>query len=140
MRKIKIMWRILKTTGIDKIIIGFLIFVFVAALILQIVEPGISTYFDGIWYSFITLTTVGYGDIAAVTVIGKIISMLLAVSGVIVVALIPGTLVNFYQEITKLKAKDSMATFLDKLERLPELSKEELEEIAENVKQRKYRL
>lgn len=140
MRKIKIMWRILKTTGIDKIIIGFLIFVFVAALILQIVEPGISTYFDGIWYSFITLTTVGYGDIAAVTVIGKIISMLLAVSGVIVVALIPGTLVNFYQEITKLKAKDSMATFLDKLERLPELSKEELKEIAENVKQRKYRL
>ena len=39
-----------------------------------------------------------------------------------------------YVESTKLRADESSAKFLDDLERLPELSKEELVELSEKVK------
>ena len=58
----------------------------------------------------------------------------------LVVALITGVLVNYYQEINKIKLEDSIEVFMDKLERLPELSKEELQSISENVKKKRYKL
>ena len=39
----------------------------------QAAEGNIKTFFDAIWYSFVTLTTVGYGDYYPVTVPGKIL-------------------------------------------------------------------
>jgi voltage-gated potassium channel len=50
-------------------------------LLLFAVESGsknasIRTIFDAIWYSLVTLTTVGYGDVYPVTTVGKIIGMI----------------------------------------------------------------
>jgi voltage-gated potassium channel len=42
------------------------------------------------WWSLITLTTVGYGDVAPVTGLGKIIGAFTALMGVCVVALLTG--------------------------------------------------
>lgn len=140
MKKFKIMLKVLKTTNVDKLIYGFLAYILIMAFILLKIEPQITTYFDGIWYSFVTFATVGFGDIVVETVIGKILSMILMLYGMIIVALITGTLVNFYQEIQKIKNKDIMATFMNKLENLPNLSKEELKQISENVKKRKYKI
>ena len=39
-------------------------------------NASIRTIFDAIWYSLVTLTTVGYGDVYPVTTVGKIIGML----------------------------------------------------------------
>ena len=45
------------------------------------VNPNINEYFDSIWWSFITVTSVGYGDVYPITKIGKIIAMVLTLSG-----------------------------------------------------------
>tara|TARA_A100001037_G_scaffold302121_1_gene333068 strand:- start:375 stop:704 length:330 start_codon:yes stop_codon:yes gene_type:complete len=42
------------------------------------------------WWSVVTLTTVGYGDVSPVTILGKIIGAGTAVMGVITVALLTG--------------------------------------------------
>lgn len=43
-----------------------------------------TTAFDAIWFSCVSITTVGYGDIFPVTVIGRIVTMLTFVAGIMI--------------------------------------------------------
>lgn len=140
MKKLRLLWRVFKTTDADKILIGFFGFVLLSAMIFVFVEPEIERYGDGIWYTFAVFTTIGFGDVVAVTPVGRILTILLGLYGIIIVALIPGILVNYYTEVSRIKANSSVAQFLDKLERLPELSKEDLEKISSAVKKKRYKL
>ena len=51
---------------------------------------------DAMYWSLITLTTVGYGDVSPLTWVGKIISVATALMGVSVVALLTGILANAF--------------------------------------------
>ena len=80
------------------------------------------------------ISTAGFGDIVAVTLIGKTCSVLLTIYTLFVVAIVTGVVVNFYTQLVELQRKETLAAFMDKLERLPELSKDELETISRNIK------
>ena len=134
MKKIKLLWVILKRTRADKILLGFVAFLFVMAVILWIAEPGIDRYRDALWYCYAVFSTAGFGDIVAVTFIGKICSVLITVYAIYAIAIITGVVVNFYTQMVEMQRKETLTMFMDKLERLPELSKEELEVISKNVK------
>ena len=140
MKKIKLAWKILRKMSVDKIIIIYLILMLISSLLLTKFEPQIDNVFEGVWYCFITFTTIGFGDIVATTLIGRIITIIIALYGMFIVSLITGVLINYYQEINKIKVKESVEQFMDKLEKLPELSKEELKLISEKVKNKKYKL
>jgi hypothetical protein len=45
-------------------IVGLILFIFIPAAIFEAAEPG-WTYQDGIYYAFVTLTTIGFGDFVA---------------------------------------------------------------------------
>ena len=51
---------------------------------------------DALWWSIITLTTVGYGDVSPVSLIGKIIGAITAIMGVCTVALLTGIVANAF--------------------------------------------
>lgn len=136
MKKSRVLLDVLKTTKTDKIVISFIGFVFLCALGVWIVEPTITSYVDALWFCFTSFTTIGFGDIVVTTLLGKAITVVLCLYGIFVVALIPGVVVSYYTETLKMKTDESLVVFLDKLQRLPELSKEELEEISIKAKQR----
>ena len=48
--------------------------------------------------------------------------------------MLTGVIVGYYMEYLKSKERDTISMFLEKLERLPELSQEELSEISDKVK------
>lgn len=50
----------------------------------------ILTFYDGIWWAVTTITSVGYGDMVPVTVMGKMIGMLLQIIGVLAFGLLTG--------------------------------------------------
>ncbi|GAB4072755.1 potassium channel protein KbfO [Barrientosiimonas marina] len=63
---------------------------------IHLLEPRqFSSLFDGIWWAFVTGATVGYGDFAPITVPGRLVGILLILSG--------GGMLTFY--ITTLAAK-----------------------------------
>ncbi|MEG0592141.1 MAG: potassium channel family protein [Coprobacillus sp.] len=140
MKKLRLLWRILQTTQADKIMLGFTGFVFFTAFIISVVEPNINTYGDGLWYCFAVFTTIGFGDLIAVTMIGRIMTIILGLYGILVVALIPGIIVSYFSEVSKARANKSIIEFLDSLERLPDLSKEELTKISISVKKNRNKL
>ena len=137
MKKLRILWRILRHTHADRILLGFILFLLADAAVIQIVEPNINRYGDALWYCYAVISTAGFGDIVAVTLIGKISSVLLTIYTLFVVAIVTGVVVNFYTQLVEMQRKETLAAFMDKLERLPELSKDELENISKNIK--KYR-
>lgn len=53
-------------------------------------NPNVSTLSDGLWWALVTITTVGFGDIAPVTGLGRGIAGVLMVSGMFMLALFAG--------------------------------------------------
>ncbi|MFP7480071.1 potassium channel family protein [Terribacillus saccharophilus] len=59
-----------------------LIVMVVFGICMRHIEPKqFPTYFDGIWWAFVTASTVGYGDLIPETLYGKILAIFLIISG-----------------------------------------------------------
>jgi voltage-gated potassium channel len=71
--RMPIIIRLLVTISILMVLFGVLI---------HFIEPAqFPTIFDGIWWAFVTGATVGYGDYVPLSVIGKIVAILLILTG-----------------------------------------------------------
>ncbi len=134
MKKLRMLKKILVRTKAHTILLGYLIFILCAALVIQIFESGISTYTDALWYCYAVISTTGFGDVLVTSFVAKVISVLLTAYSLIVIAIVTGVVVNFYNQIIELQHKDSVANFVDKLENLDKLSLEELREISDKAK------
>ena len=93
--------RIIRKTFALEILLGMLLLIFAFSYVLEAVEESIPTFLDALWYCFAIVTTIGFGDITAATLLGRILSVILGIYGIIVVALITSVIVNFYGEVTK---------------------------------------
>lgn len=77
-------------------------YVVVSALVMYQVEPQMfNNFFDATYWAVILLTTVGYGDICPVTVVGRIITMFSTFIGIAVVALPTGLITAGYLDELK---------------------------------------
>ena len=128
MKRLHVLKSILVRTHADKILLTYLVFVVIAALIIQLVEPGIDRFVDALWYCYAVISTAGFGDIVVTTFAAKVVSVLLTAYSIVVIA-------NYYNQLIQIRQKDTLAAFTDRLQRLPELSKEELEEMSANAKE-----
>ncbi|MBE6020963.1 MAG: two pore domain potassium channel family protein [Clostridiales bacterium] len=126
---------IIKATHADRIFWGFIILLCVAGFTLRFIEPGIEDIGDGFWYLYVASTTIGFGDLYAVTPLGRIITVLVSMSGIVMVAMITGVVVSYYTEFVRGQKDESVSMFMEKLENLPDLSKEELEQVSNRIKE-----
>lgn len=61
-------------------------------------NPQFGDVWDGIWWSFITFSTTGYGDKVPVTLAGRVIAILTIIVGIGAVSLLSGALASFLVE------------------------------------------
>lgn len=67
-------------------------------------QNGFSSILESMWWSIVTLATVGYGDVVPVTVLGKFIGAIASIVGLGMFALPAGILANgFAQELARIK-------------------------------------
>ena len=135
MKGLKLFWTVVKRVHMDKMVYAFLISMLVVAAIIMAAEPEINTYGDALWYTFVACTTIGFGDFAAVTTIGRIVTVYIALNEIVMVAVVPGVVVSYYLEVVHRRENEKLMEVLDKLEHLPELSKEELQAISNEIKE-----
>jgi voltage-gated potassium channel len=55
-------------------------------------DANIQTFGEAIWWAFVTITTVGYGDYYPVTTAGRMVAVLLMAGGVAVLSVVTATL------------------------------------------------
>ena len=90
--------KIVVKTHASEIIFGLVLLIVTFALLLTFFEPNMGNFKDALWYCFAIVTTIGFGDLTAVTDFGRILSVILGAYGIVVVALITSIIVNFYSE------------------------------------------
>lgn len=68
-------------------------------------DPAFSRPLDGIWWAWVTVTTVGYGDMVPQTPAARVFAVLLMLLGVSMIALLSASLVAFFQEDEEREAR-----------------------------------
>ncbi len=70
--------------------------IMLSGLVMAAIEPTVMSPWDGIWWAWVTVTTVGYGDIVPQTPAGKLFGSLLILLGVALFALMTASFSSFF--------------------------------------------
>lgn len=97
--KFKVLFKIILSTFSLEVLFGLLVMIVCFSLVFaSSLEPSIDSFPEALWYCFAVVTTIGFGDITTTSVIGRILTVILGIYGLIVVAVITSIVVNFYNE------------------------------------------
>ncbi|MCG8482239.1 MAG: potassium channel family protein [Clostridia bacterium] len=120
----------LKTNHFIYMVYLCIIVTLLGAISIYSVEKGKTIYDfgDALWWSFVTVTTVGYGDISPSTGIGRWIAAILMLVGIGFIGMLTGTITTFFLRDKK-KAKINPSQIID----LSDCSKEAYKAILDYV-------
>lgn len=104
--KVKVFVDILIKTHTIDVLVCLLAIMIGFSFLFPLFEPTITDFWDALWYCFTVITTIGFGDFYATTIIGRILTVLLGIYGIIVVAILTSVIVNYYNVITKKDKED----------------------------------
>ena len=86
----------------SKLVIASLITILIFTVLMLVIflseqktNSAINTLFDAIWYTLVTITTVGYGDITPRSVLGRTSAMILLLAGVALFGALSGKFASF---------------------------------------------
>lgn len=101
-----------------KVLYSFLIFFFISAVIIWLADSNVESLFDAIWFCVAVVTTIGFGDIVVTNIVARIVTIILALYGILVIAVITGVIVYYISKMLDLNKH----------------SQEELKEISARIK------
>lgn len=88
-------------------------------------EATITSFPDALWWAFVTITTVGYGDLVPVTAGGRIVAVALMISGISLLGTVTATLASWIVEKvsteTSKESDDALARVESELKELKQL-------------------
>mgnify|MGYP000093482265 FL=1 len=96
----------MKGTFTFAVIVAFMLILFSSVLILEVEtapNSNIKTAEDALWWAYVTITTVGYGDLYPVTTEGRIVALVLMTAGVGLFGVFTGYLASWFVEPDKEK-------------------------------------
>jgi voltage-gated potassium channel len=109
----------------------------VASLIVLQVEPPSSdftTWGDAVWWSMVTLTTVGYGDLFPVTEAGRLAGALLMIVGLAALGTVAGVLSSMFRRDGESSDSDGQAaTELAELRRQVAVLNEKIDHLTDRL-------
>ena len=77
-------------------VIASIIVIVMAGVMMSALDPGIGSPADGIWWAWVTITTVGYGDIVPETPVGKIVASVIMLLGLGLFAMLTASFAAFF--------------------------------------------
>jgi voltage-gated potassium channel len=73
------------------------------------INEALHSYLDAIYWALVTISTVGYGDIAPVTELGKVVSMFGIIFGIAMISFVTSVMVSAFSErFDELRNQDSI--------------------------------
>ncbi|MDY7024009.1 MAG: ion channel [Cyanobacteriota bacterium] len=105
-RKLRIqrVWNFLQQENFGQIVLIIIIIITLSTVGLYLAEPDVSLL-DSLWWTIVTLTTVGYGDITPVTTLGRFIAVVDMIVGIGILAVFSAMLASI---LVDQKIKDDL--------------------------------
>lgn len=95
-----------------------LIFLIVSGLVISTLDPAFKTPIDGIWWAWVTITTVGYGDIVPSTNEGRLFGAILILVGICMFSLLTASFSVFFIEKDEGQLAEKERQNLERIHRL----------------------
>lgn len=124
-RFLKPVYRIFKTNGLDKILIFSLIMVFLIPIPVVFVEPEINTIADGLWWAIVTMTTVGYGDFSPATGLGRLLAVVLMLTGLGIIGIFTSAVTSYFSKAPEHTHNKQVLQILQKIEETDSITEED---------------
>lgn len=105
---------VLSRNNLGLTILAAWIFVFCAGVIMAAIEPGFKNIEEGIWWAWVTVTTVGYGDVVPATSGGRLLAGLVMLLGMGLFSLITANFSAFFVTREELKLVKKEEQVLEK--------------------------
>lgn len=123
--------------GLKYMVFTSLLCIIAGGITIHFVEG--MTVFDGIWWSFVTATTVGYGDISPSTPAGRVIAAILMIVGIGLIGSLTSTITALFfqrhESVSKRDAKgEIIKTLQTQLDNFENLSDDDIETICKTLK------
>ncbi|HFI0634012.1 TPA: potassium channel family protein [Streptococcus suis] len=125
--------RLLHTNSLSKVLLLNISAVLTASVLLSVIEG--QSFFDAVWWSIVTMTTVGYGDIVPQDTISKIIAILLMLVGICTFGMVTSTITRFFSETERETKLDLLIAKVDEQTELLRQLEKKIESL-ENLRDR----
>ena len=112
----------LNTNNFIYVLYASFVLIFASSVLMTYVEG--QSFGDALWWSIVTCTTVGYGDISPSTVSGRIIAVVLMVFGIGLLGMLTGTITTYFTVQKKEATTHAENIFED-------LSEEQMQKVVE---------
>ena len=106
--KLDVIKEIIRKTYAAEIISGLMLLIVSFSYMQKFTDEAFTSFEEALWYCFAVVTTIGFGDLTPTTSIGRVLSVILGLYGIVVVALITSIIVNFYGEMKKESARQTV--------------------------------
>ena len=70
--------------------------IILSGVIISHLDPSIGSVWDGMWWAWVTMATVGYGDVVPHSAAGRLFASLLIIFGVVVLSMLTASLAAFF--------------------------------------------
>ncbi|MFC4799229.1 potassium channel family protein [Neobacillus sp. GCM10023253] len=117
----------------DKLFITVIALLFLTAIPMAWIEPSFDSYGDALWWTVVTTTTVGYGDLYPETTVGRLIASVLMFVGIGLIGVVTGTVASLFSN-KKTDLPDQLKYVRDKIDDYPTISEPELLVMIEQLK------
>lgn len=123
--------------GLKYMVFASLFCIITGGIAIHFVEE--MTVFDGIWWSFVTATTVGYGDISPATPVGRVIAAILMIVGIGLIGSLTSTITALFfqrhEESSESSTQDVIIkTLQSQLDNFDNLSDDDIDVICNTLK------
>lgn len=127
-RPLKKAGRFLNTNGFKYVLFVSTVIVATGGVLIHFAE-GMS-YGDGIWWAFVTATTVGYGDLSPSSIYGRIIAAVLMLLGIGLLGSVTSTLTSYFLKEARSTVREQAVAFVQQqLDDFDDLTEEDVEQL-----------
>ena len=110
------------------------IIIVMAGIMMALLDEGISTPWDGIWWAWVTVTTVGYGDIVPLSFAGRAFACLIILMGTCLFSMITASFAAFFisrQEEYIVSSEEALTEKVTRLESAVKRLEQKLDKLIE---------